>query len=77
MNSEDEQDLDVQRLKKMCEELGEHFDCVQIFASRFDAEEGTTSVNWGAGNWHARRGQVDGWLTKEDERSRKEIREQE
>lgn len=76
MNASDEQDPEMDRLAKICEELGEHFDNIQIFVSRFDSTEGTTSINYGSGNWHARRGHIQTWLTKEDERNRKEVREE-
>ncbi len=71
-----DEDADVARLMKACEDLGEHFDNVQIFANRFDPEDGTISVNWGSGNWFARKGQVEGWIEKEQERARREVREE-
>ncbi len=70
------QDQDIERLKKAVADLGEHFESVQIFASRHDPEDGTTSVNWGGGNWHARRGQVAEWMRREDERTKREVQEE-
>lgn len=74
-----QQDLDLKRVEDHVAQLGEHFENVQIFASRFcsdesDPEAGTVSVNWGAGNWHARRGQVAEWMLKENERINAAVR---
>lgn len=76
MNASEEEDPDMERLAKVCRELGEHYENIQIFVNRFDSSDGTTSINYGSGNWHARRGHVQGWLIKEDERNRKEVREE-
>jgi hypothetical protein len=55
--------------------LSEHFDSVQVFATRHEPTDGgTINVNFGAGNWFARKGQVGEWLIKADERSREEAR---
>lgn len=40
-------------LKRIADELGEHFDCVQIFA-QIDTPESTTPVSAGIGNIFAR-----------------------
>lgn len=40
-------------LKRVADELGEHFDCVQIFA-QIDTPESTTPVSAGIGNIFAR-----------------------
>jgi hypothetical protein len=51
----------------------EHFDTVQIFATRHvDSETGTVGAQHGEGNWYARRGQVAEWLVKQDARSAEE-----
>ena len=42
-------------LEKVAANLGKHFDCVQIVASRLDPD-GTRSFMRGVGNWFARRG---------------------
>lgn len=69
MNSED-QDMDI--IKKACQELGEHFDSVQIFVTRHEAGEcnGTICINYGSGNSMARYGQVKDWTVKQDEFTR-------
>lgn len=68
-----EDDKDVLCLKSHCDQLMEHFDAVQIFASRY-TDEGTIAIKQGDGNWFARRGQVEDWLMKENEATRVEIR---
>lgn len=42
-------------LAKIAINLGEHFDCVQIVASRVEANGDTRSFMRGTGNWFARR----------------------
>ena len=57
-------------VKKHASQLGEHFDSVQIFCSKYEGSEGTASVNCGEGNWFARYGHVKQWLIKEEEYAR-------
>lgn len=67
MSPEVQNEEDFKRLKKLCEALGEHFDTVQVFATRHDPEAGgTVHMNCGVGNWFARRGQVMEWLEMPD-----------
>lgn len=70
-------DEDVERVRKACEALGENYDSVQIFVTRHEPGEldGTVNLNWGAGNYFTRSGQVREWLVKQDERAREEVRE--
>lgn len=63
-----------ERIQKAADDLGEHFDSVQIFATLHG--EGTQSFNYGLGNWYARYGQVCEWKTRQDEISRLEAGEQ-
>lgn len=62
---------------KALEELGEHFDTVQIFATRHESGEegGTINMAYGAGNWFARYGQIREWLIKADERTKQFVRD--
>jgi hypothetical protein len=56
-------------------QLMEHFDAVQIFVSRHDGETGNTgSIHRGGGNWYARVGQVQEWLSEADEDVRDNMR---
>ena len=78
MISEKESDADMERLKKATNELGKHFDTVQIFVTRHAPEhEGTIRICWGSGNWFARYGQVTHWKVKEDDVVRSEVRRDE
>ena len=62
-------DRDMVRLQAAGEQLGEHFDTVQIVATRHEQglEGGTISVTWGCGNGYARCGSVRSWLKKEEQ----------
>lgn len=55
-------------IKKACRELGEHFDSVQIFASRHEqgVEKGTLDASWGVGSFFSRYGQIKFWLLKQE-----------
>lgn len=70
-----EKNEDLARIRKAVDELGEHFDTVQIFASRHESGEhdGTLRITLGVGNWFARYGQVHCWLLAEDESTRNQI----
>lgn len=72
-----EKDVDMDRVKKACEALGEHFDTVQIFVTRHEpaTEDGTINIAWSEGNWFTRYGQVREWLIKSDERTRKWVQQ--
>lgn len=72
MNTREEQDVEL--LKSAALNLGEHFDTVQIFATRHQTETeedtGTVNVNYGVGNWFARLGFVKDWVLRQDEYTR-------
>lgn len=77
----DESDIELQRVKDACEVLAEHFDSVHIFTTRLKDDEapgdrGTVHITWGSGNWFTRYGQIKSWLIKQDEQSRKEVRDE-
>jgi|APGre2960657505_1045072.scaffolds.fasta_scaffold00531_16 hypothetical protein len=67
MNQRNKKEYDL--VKKACQELGEHFDSVQIFVSRHEQgiEEGTLDASWGVGNFFSRFGQIKFWLLKQEE----------
>ena len=71
-----EKDHDEQMVDDLVAKLGEHFDSVQVFCTRYDSSGGgrTVTVNAGTGNWYARFGQVSEWVTKEREQQKEEIR---
>jgi hypothetical protein len=58
---------DEKRVREAAEALGEHFDAVIIFATRYESElaSGTIRVSHGTGNWYARYGQVREWIVRE------------
>jgi hypothetical protein len=70
---------DLAMLKTHANQLAEHFDSVQIFATRHEAgtEDGTVTVNHGTGNWFARYGQIVEWVTKKREEARLSVRGEE
>lgn len=69
---------EIDMVEKVVNELGEHFDSVQILVSRYASgdEDGTVNISMGIGNWYARYGHVKEWCVKCDERTRKMIREE-
>lgn len=79
MNSESERDRDMEMVKLACERLGEHFDTVHIFTTRHETgnEDGTVNVTYGIGNWFARYGQVQEWIIRCDERTRRFVQQEE
>lgn len=73
-----DRETDMKMVEKAVNELGDHFDSVQIFVSRYDSgqEDGTVNINIGVGNWYARYGQVMEWCIKQEERTRKHIQKE-
>lgn len=73
--SDEIEDKDLKIIREIAEKLGEHFDSVQIFCTRYESDEcGTISAKWGIGNWFSRIGQVREWIARHDEESRLEMR---
>lgn len=66
-------DPDIKLVEQSMNVLREHFDTVQIFASRQD-EDGTVNATQGVGNWFARYGQVKDWIHRSEENTRIEAR---
>jgi hypothetical protein len=66
-------DADEKLIERHVSILMEHFDSVQVFATCVN-EGGTKAIHTGKGNYYARRGIVDTWLTKEREGDRIELR---
>jgi len=69
-------DPELAMLQKAMDSVSEHFDTIQIFATRQD-QDGTFHHECGTGNWFARRGQIRDWLTKSDEVAKQEVRRRE
>jgi hypothetical protein len=74
MNTDKNKDWEI--VRKAMEQIGEHFDNVQIFATRHESGKGTINIHMGNGNWYARYGQVKEWIVKEEEDSRQSVREE-
>lgn len=57
----------LERIKAICTELYPNLDSIQIFITKHESNEyGTTSLNWGLGNFYARYGQITQWLKTQD-----------
>lgn len=69
-------DIDKQRINAALDQLGEHYDAVQIFCSRHESGEegGSIHFSFGCGNWFARYGQIRNWLVAEEEGTRIHVR---
>lgn len=64
----------VELLEAHAARIMEHFDSVQIVATRFDGESQTTDVfRAGGGNYYARLGSMKEWLINEEERLRLDV----
>lgn len=68
----------VTKITSAVELLNEHFDTVHIFCTLHEnTEDGTRAFNVGRGNWYARIGHINEWLTEGDENARLSAREKE
>lgn len=66
-DSEAQQKKDLDMLDRHCMALQEHFDTVQIFATRHEGNKiGTVTAQSGKGNWFARFGQVKLWCNDQE-----------
>jgi hypothetical protein len=72
------ENTDIQRVSEAVNLLSEHFDTIQIFVTRHEpeTENGTIRVHQGIGNWFARYGQVAEWMIRQDELTRRNVREE-
>lgn len=77
IDQDDNEDADLEMLRKHAGMLSEHFETVQIFATKLVPDGGTITVSQGSGNWYARYGQIKEWCVKQDETTRKNVRGEE
>lgn len=78
-----QREQDLKMVRQHLDQLGEHFDAVQIFCTRYnpnkvegcDEDGSTTRVNIGTGNWFTRYGHVMYWLELVKEEARKDANE--
>lgn len=64
-----EQDQDEKRVDDALRVLGEHFDSIQIFATRVNDNSeggGTVHISKGIGNWFARYGHAKMWCNRSE-----------
>ena len=59
---------------KACVALSEHFEGVQILATFSRKNRDTALISSGSGNYYTRRGMVTEFITREDEKSRIDVR---
>lgn len=72
MSGDNQQDKSLRMLRNHVAALMEHFDSVQIFATKPGINGGTVHCADGGGNWFARYGQIALWFgeqTLSDSRS--------
>lgn len=62
---DEKKDVDLEILKRAVNTVAEHFDTVQIFATRKE-KEGTVNCRWGVGDWYARYGHCRLWVLREE-----------
>lgn len=69
-------DHDLEIVREAIDRLMEHFDSVQIFATRYESDNdgNTVSVKMGSGNWFSRYGVIHEWLERCNETARCEVR---
>jgi hypothetical protein len=70
-------DDDVTRIRKAVDLLMEHFEAVQVFASKVKDDGDTVSLQVGRGNMFAREGHVRDWLEEQREFTRMKARRDE
>lgn len=72
----DARDEDLARLDRCLAQLSEHFDSVQIVATRHNGDA-TISCHRGTGNWFSRYGAVVEWVEFQQARVREKVRREE
>lgn len=73
MKDELNKDADVKMIREHANQLGEHYENVQIFCSQRDGEK-TLELQVGIGNFNARYGQIKRWVIRTEEQERIDIR---
>ncbi len=78
--STDSLDPEVAIVQRHVDQLGEHFDTVQILVTRLDYDKDrgcTVNIARGTGNWFARFAQAKTFVIREEERERIACRREE
>lgn len=71
-------DADKRIVERAVEQLGEHFDSVQVFVTKYDPNSGdpiTIELFNGSGNWLTRYGQVKDWVLRREAIATEEARQ--
>ncbi len=76
MTGEEQKERDHKVLDSVLAGLSEHFDNVQIIATRSDGTD-TLVIDRGTGNWYARYGAVREWIIIQEERTKIHTRQEE
>jgi hypothetical protein len=63
--TEPERERLIELLKKHVDEMGEHFDAIQVLVSTHESDEGTWTYAQGYGNWNARLGMAQAFLNRD------------
>jgi len=63
--AEKENDALYDMLRRVAIQLGEHFNSVQVLATKVEPSGGTTLFRMGVGDWYARRGAAQEFIEKE------------
>lgn len=62
-------DVEKRIVERAVDQLGEHFDSVQVFVTKYDSNDGdpiTIELFNGSGNWLTRYGQVKDWVLRRE-----------
>lgn len=65
MNDKLEGTEELKILEKHIAQLGEHFDTVQIFVTKYVKNKETFNIYNGTGNYFARYGQIEQWINRQ------------
>jgi len=72
-----DEDDRIEIIKRHVTMLREHFDSIEVVASRHVPEEGgavTTRFEWGSGPWYERFGLMRAWVIRKEQEERETAR---
>ncbi len=75
-HNDETKDREIALIDSHVAQLMEHFDSVQILATRTKSDGTTIGVTRGRGNWYSRVGYAREWLLRDDEYNRINVREE-
>lgn len=65
MDSKSDGIKELKLLEKHINQLGEHFDTIQIFVTKYVENKETFNIFSGTGNYFARYGQIEQWVNRQ------------